>query len=56
VIRRRARPELSRLVFVVRFRPAPGIAAIRNLRRLLKHAGRYYGLKYISAHEERGGR
>jgi hypothetical protein len=43
---------MNRPVFVVRFRPLPGIDAIRALRATLKSALRQHGLRCIDAREE----
>jgi hypothetical protein len=38
--------------FIITFEPKPGTDAIEALRRLLKHAGRYLGLRAVDAREE----
>jgi hypothetical protein len=38
--------------FVVTFTPAPGVDGVKAVRRLLKHAGRYLGLRALDAREE----
>ena len=41
-----------RPIYVVRLRPERGVDAIRELRRLLKYAGRRLGLRAIDVREE----
>lgn len=42
-----------RPIFTVTFVPRQGVDGIRAIRRLLKHAGRYLGLRALDVREER---
>jgi hypothetical protein len=38
--------------YVITFEPRRGVNAVHAIRRLLKHAGRYLGLRVVDVHEQ----